>query len=61
MGAAVVFGFHPGGKEPVEFQQRGGVVDTGDSEILAAGVSHLDQELFTHGAEESFDLAPPLG
>ena len=61
MHAAVVFGFHPGDEQPVELQQRGGVVDPGGSEVLAGRVGHLDQELFAHGAEKSFDLCPGLG
>jgi hypothetical protein len=61
MGAAVVFGLHPGDKQPVELQQCGAVIDPGSGQILAAGVGDLDQKLLTHGAEEPLDLAPALG
>ena len=37
------------------------VVDPGGGEVLAGGVGDLDEELFAHGAEESFDLAAALG
>lgn len=61
MHTAVVFGFHPGHKQPVKLQQRGRVIDPGGGEVLAAGVGYLDEELFTHAAKPAFDLAPPLG
>jgi hypothetical protein len=57
----VVLGLHPRGEQPVEFQERGRVVDPGGGEVLAAGVGHLDEELLAHGPEESFDLPPALG
>ena len=61
MGAAVVFGFHPGCEQPVELAQRGGVVHPGGGEVRAGRVGDLDEELFAHGAKESFDLASALG
>ena len=61
MGAAVVFGFDPRGEQPVEFQQRRGVVDPGGGEVFGGGVGDLDEELLAHGAEEPFDLAAALG
>ena len=60
MGAAVVFGFHPGHEQSVEFQQCRGVVDPGGREVLGGGVGDLDEELLTHRPEEPFDLAPSL-
>jgi hypothetical protein len=60
MSAAVVFGLHPGDKQPVELQQRGGVIDPGGGKVLAAGIGHLHQELLTHAAEPAFDLASSL-
>src|SRR5680860_179408 len=52
MHAVVVDGLDPGGEHLVETSQPVDVVQ-------GAGDSQLDEELFTNGAEEPFDLAPP--
>ena len=52
----VVEGFDPGGEQPVQLQERGGVVDAGGGEVLAG---HLDEELLAHGPEDPFDLPRP--
>ena len=61
MHAAVVLGFDPRGQQPVERQQCGAVISARRGEAFGGGIGDLDEELFTHGAEEPFDLPAPLG
>ena len=57
MHRAVVDGFDPGREEPIQLGQIGDVVAADD--VGLAG--DLDQELLTHGPEESLDFASAFG
>ena len=38
----------------------GAVIGAGGGQLLGGGVADVDEELFTHGPEESFDLPTTL-